>query len=352
MWSRYLLREQVNRAIREFFQRKNFREIEVPLLAPSLPAEAYLEVFETTLLDRNRRQSRAFLATSPELFLKKLLVGGVGNCFSLCKSFRNTETLSKTHNPEFTILEWYEVDKDYTDVMKTTAELFCYVFTQIFPERNRRGTLKKEMSSPSSDKNFNLVYQGQTIDLTPPWERISMVEAFAKYAHVNLPHALTLEAMQKIAQVKKYQVKKEHAWEELFHQIYLNEVEPHLGKGRPTIIYDFPVQMAALAKKKESDPRFAERFEVYIAGLELGDGYSELTDWQEQESRFKQETEERKRLGKIDYPYDKDLIAALKVGLPRCSGLALGVDRAVMLFADAPRIQDVLLFPAEEMWNG
>ena len=107
----------------------------------------------------------------------------------------------------------------------------------------------------------------------------------------------------------------------------------------------------ALAKKKKSDPRFVERFEVYIAGLELGDCYSELTDWKEQEERFIAETKERKRLGKINYPYDKDLIDALKVGLPKCSGLALGVDRTVMLFADVPRIQDTLLFPASEMWE-
>lgn len=361
LFKTFLVREQVNQAIREFFTTKRFHEVEVPLLAPSLPAESYVEIFETKLLDRLRRPQNAYLTTSPEMYLKKLLVAGIGNCFCLTKSFRNTEDMSFLHNPEFSILEWYRGDADYRDVMKDTEELFVAIYKKLFPERSRRETSEKRKSSTltkgrlsfgqSSGSNLALTYQGQTIDLSPPWERLSMVEAFQKYAKLDLEKALDLESIAPIAKTKGYEVGEQTTWEELFHQIYLNEVEPHFGRGKPTIIYDFPSQMAALAKKKDTDPRFAERFEVYIAGLELGDCYSELTDWQEQEERFKAETEERKRIEKTAYPYDVDFIEALKMGLPRCAGLAMGIDRVVMLFADTDKIQNVLFFPASEMWR-
>lgn len=355
LWSRYFIREKVITAIREFFLARSFHEVEVPLLAPALPAESYLEVFETTLLDRRRQSSRAFLTASPEMFLKKLLVAGIGNCFTITKSFRNTEGQSNLHNPEFTMLEWYRVEADYKDVMKDIENLICYIHQQLYSSREERSDESRSYSKGSSrlrsNNKYILTYQDQTIDLTPPWERLSMVEAFRRYAKIQLEEALTIEFIQQVASQKGYSFTPETTWEELFHQIYLNEVEPHLGQGRPTIIYDFPSQMAALAKKKADDPRFAERFEVYIAGLELGDCYSELTDWKEQEERFKKEIGERRRLGKIDHPYDQDFIEALKVGLPKCAGLALGVDRTVMLFADVPRIQDTLFFPAKEMWD-
>ncbi len=358
-WQRYFVREQLIEAVRQYFTNRQFHEVEVPLLAPTLPTESYYEVFETELLNRHRRGVKAYLATSPEPFLKKLLVAGIGNCYTITKSFRNTEDMSFTHNPEFTILEWYEVDTDYQDVMKTTEMLFCFIYKFLYSSSDERvrGVKKLPIDCSRSrlgrDTNNRLLlnYQGQSINITPPWERISMVEAFSKYARIELMSCLELKSMQKVAKVKGYQVEKDNTWEELFHQIYLNEVEPHFGNGKPTFIYDFPSPMAALAKKKDSDPRFAERFEFYIAGLELGDCYSELTDWKEQEERFIKETEERKRLGKINYPYDHDLIEAMKVGLPKCSGLAMGVDRVTMLFANAPRIQDVLLFPASEMWD-
>lgn len=351
LFKSYLVREQVLHAVRDFFLTRNFHEVEVPLLAPALPTESYLEVFETKLLDRHRKSKRAFLTCSPELFQKKLLVAGMGDNFTITKAFRNTETLSKTHNPEFTLLEWYEVGKAYTDVMKTTEELFCFIYDQLYSSSEVRSSHVKEISRVrTKDKRRVHTYQGQEIDLTPPWERLSMSEAFKKYADIDLENCLTLGTIVPMAESKGYRAQPKTTWEELFNQIYLNEVEPQLGKGRPTIIYDFPVQMAALAKKKKSDPRFAERFEVYIGGLELGDCYSELTDPAEQEERFRQETEERQRLGKIEHPYDAELIQAMKVGLPTCSGLALGVDRTVMLFADVLDIADTLFFPASEMW--
>ncbi len=151
-----------------------------------------------------------------------------------------------------------------------------------------------------------------------------------------------------IAKEKGYSVDATTTWEQLYNQILLNEIESHLGQGKPTILYDFPSSMAALSKKKAGDPRYAERFEFYIAGLEMGDCYSELTDAGEQEERFKRELQEIKRLGKTSYDYDHDFIEALNMGLPECSGIAIGVDRLIMLFADVTDIADTMFFPVGE----
>lgn len=341
LWDRYFVREKVLTAIRRFFFDRTFHEVETPYLTGSLPPESYLDIFETMLLSRDKTAHRAFLPTSPEPFLKKLLVAGIGNCFALPKSFRNTEDKSLTHNPEFTILEWYRVNANYTDIMDDCEELLLFINAYLQRTNKTSTTLR-----PSQ-----LMYQGKIVDLSSPWERLSMDEAFAKYAGFPLTDALTLELLAPIAKKKGYTISATDNWEELFNQMFLNEIEPHLGKGKPTIIYDYPVALAALSRKKQSDPRFAERFEFYIEGLELGDAYSELTDWKEQMQRFTDETAERKRLGKVEHPIDMDFITALKVGLPRAGGIAVGVDRLIMLFADVTDIADTLFFPAKELFD-
>lgn len=341
LWERYFVREKVIGAIRRFFQDRKFHEVEVPYLTPYLPPESYLEVFETTLLDRDRKSTRAFLPTSPEPFLKKLLVAGIGNCFSIPKSFRNTEDKSTTHNPEFTILEWYRVNADYTDIMDDCEELLVFINTY----------LQRTSNSAKMKRPTDLVYQNKNISLASPWERLSMTEAFARFASIDLPNALDFDTLSLIAKNKGYSVNPKDSWEELFHLIFLNEIEPHLGKGKPTIIYDYPASLAALSRKKASDPRFAERFEFYIEGLELGDAYSELIDANEQSMRFAEETAERKRLGKTEHPVDMDFIDALKTGMPQSGGIAVGVDRLIMLFADVQDIADTLFFPVGEMFG-
>jgi elongation factor P--(R)-beta-lysine ligase len=341
LWPRYFVREKVLTAIRRFFLDREFHEVETPYLTGSLPPESYLEIFETTLLNRKREAKRAFLPTSPEPFIKKLLVAGVGNCFALPKSFRNTETTSLTHNPEFTILEWYRVNADYTDIMDDCEELVSFINTYL------QRTNDKEKSA----KPTELVYQKKHISLASPWERLTMCDAFKKYSGIDLPHALTRVEFAPLAKKKGYTVTEDDTWEELFHQVFFNEIEPYLGKGRPTILYDYPVELAALSRKKKSDPRFAERFEFYIEGLELGDAYSELTDAEEQLARFKDEEAERKRLGKITHPIDMDFIEALRVGMPTAGGIAVGVDRLIMLFADVVDIADTLFFPAGDLFD-
>jgi len=354
LFEKYFVREQVLQLIRAFFAKHNYHEVEVPVLVPSLIPESYLEVFATQLLDRDRNARPAYLTPSPEIFLKKLLVSGIGNCYSLTKSFRNTEDRSLTHNPEFTMLEWYHVGVDYKALMDETEALFTYIAENIKSKKNvipAQAGIQIDIDS-RSESGMTIEYQGKTIDLVPPWERLTMVEAFQKHANIDLLSVMEEEPMRELAKKRGYKVSERDTWEQLFHQIYLNEVEPKFGQsGKPTIIYEFPSQMAALSQKKKSDPRFAERFEVFIAGLELADGYSELQDWQEQEARFKAEVAERKRLGKIEHPYDQDFIEALKVGLPKCAGIALGVDRLIMLFADTKRIQDTLFFPGDELWS-
>lgn len=341
LWERYFVREKVLTAIRRFFFDRGFHEVETPYLTASLPPESYLDIFETTLLSRDHRPHRVFLPTSPEPFLKKLLVAGIGNCFALPKSFRNAEDQSHTHNPEFTILEWYRVEADYTDIMNDCEELVLFI----------NAYLQRTAKEPTTHRPTQLVYQRKTVDLSTPWERITMDEAFHRYAGFPLLNALTRETIVPIARKKGYSVAASDTWEELFNQIFLNEVEPHLGRGKPTIVYDYPAALAALSRKKPCNPKLAERFEFYIEGLELGDAYSELTDAKEQLKRFQEETQERKRLGKVTHPIDMDFISALKVGMPEAGGIAVGVDRLIMLFANVTDIADTMFFPGKELFS-
>jgi len=380
LWDQYFVREKTIKALRLFFDAQNFHEVETPTLLMHPPAESYVEVFETILLDRKRNKNQAYLSTSPEVALKKLLVAGIGNCYSITKSFRNTEGESDVHQPEFTILEWYRVGADYKTIMTDCEKLLLFLIHTVQKEKPTpsKVTIHKltkdclsERSEESRSFGFQpqddivlptpkwlpskllqtppdsskIVYQNQTIDLMPPWPRMSVKEAFQHYANVDLETFFTIENAQEICKNKGYTVTAANTWEELYNQIFLNEIEPYLGKEKPIILYDFPSCMAALAKKREADPRYAERFEFYIGGLELGDCYTELTDWQEQKSRFDEEIKEIKRLGKTSYDYDHDFIEALKIGLPPSSGIAIGVDRLIMLLANVPSIQDILFFP-------
>lgn len=330
------LRENIIHAIRDFFLIKKFHEIETPLLVPAVIPESYLESFSTDLIDRKRNKNGMFLTTSPEASLKKLLVANIGNCFEITKGFRNGETDSLLHSPEFTILEWYRVNATYQEIMRDCEGLIIYILHKINYARI------KDL------KNSRIIYQGKTIDLTPPWKRISVPAALQKYAGISFdeitnkkgemfPKALIAE----VAKKKGYQIESKNSWEEIFNQIFLNEIEPHLGmNGKPTIIYDYPTPMAGLAKIKESDTRLTERFELYIGGLELGDCYTELTDYKEQKNRFLEEIRKIRLLKKTKIVPDLDFISALKHGLPECSGMAIGIDRIVMLFTNTKNILD------------
>ncbi len=311
----YLAREKVIDTIRSFFKDQGFREVFTPVMVPVPSIEPNLEVFETELRTSRGEKRRGFLIMSPEFSIKKLLAAGVGSCFEITKCFRNEEEVSRLHSPEFTILEWYRVGADYINVMEDFENLFCSIVKKVRGEGVDLSKFK---------------YLDKEYDLTLPWPRISVAEAFQKYANKNV-----LEVS-----------------EEDFYKIFFNNIEPELAKsGKPFFIYDYPISQASLSRPSKKDPRFAERFEVFLAGIELGNCFSELTDAKEQRRRFDEDLSTRKKMGKTDYPIDNDLIDALASGLPEVSGIAVGVDRLVMLAADAESVADTLFFPGDEIFN-
>lgn len=331
LWRQYWVREKVIDAIRSYFKKCGFHEAEVPLLLPTPSTEPFLEVFKTQLLDDLGHKWDGFLPSSPEFSLKKLLSAGSGSIFTITKSFRNGEGRSSRHNPEFTILEWYHTPGDYMTVANDFEELM------------------REISLAVGGDGKTLNYQGIKYDIGKTWERISVAAAFEKYSGIDTATMLDRDKLHVASKSKGYQVDSETTWEEMWNQIIANEIEPNLGVAGPTIMYDFPVSQAALARKA-SDSRFAERWEVYLAGYELGNCFSELTDWKEQEARCSADLIERKKLGKTEYPMDTDFIEALKLGMPETGGIAVGVDRLVALFADTPSIAETLFFPVEELF--
>lgn len=311
---KYLIREKVIDTIRSFFKKDGFHEVFTPILVPIPSIEPNLEVFKTELKTSKGIKRDGFLIMSPEFSIKKLLAAGIGNCFEITKCFRNEEEVSKLHNPEFTMLEWYRTESDYKRVMTDFENLFCEIIKNV---------------NPNSDQS-KWEYQGQTYDLSRPWPRISFEEAFRKYADKNLKD-----------------IKDED-----FYKTFFNEVEPKiLASRKPIFLYDYPISQAALARPKREDPRFAERFEVFVAGIELGNCFSELTDGSLQKERFEKDLDERKSQGKTEYPIDEDLIDALNSGIPTVSGIAVGVDRLVMLAADAASISETLFFPGSELFD-
>ncbi|MGH2461161.1 MAG: EF-P lysine aminoacylase EpmA [Chloroflexota bacterium] len=327
-----LVRERMIDAMRAFFKRGGYHEVETPLLVRCPGMEPYLDVFQTPWTTARGERFLGYLTTSPEYAMKKLLAAGIGPIFQICKSFRNGEEVSALHNPEFTILEWYRPHADYTDLMRECEELLRQVSHVVQP----------------GDGDI-LTYQGARIDLGSPWERLTVREAFRRYAEVDL--ANDSDRLVEVARTKGYSVDARTTWEQAYHQIFLNEIEPRLGRPTPTILYEYPIAMAALARPSPSDPTVAERFELYLAGIELANAFGELTDAGEQRRRLQTERAERQRLGKALYELDEDFLAALAVGIPPSAGIALGVDRLAMLFADVASIHEVLWFSADELFR-
>lgn len=336
---RFLLREKIIDLIRLFFKSNGFHEMETPLMVSAPGAEPYLNLFETSLQLPDGQTKQAYFLTSPEYALKKLLAAGFGNIFEICKTFRNQESLGGTHNPEFTILEFYHAQANYLDVMNDFEKMMSFICQ----------TLRIDA------KNF--IYQGRTFDLSSPYLRMSVAELFQKYLDLNADELLDLTSLRNKAKTLGYDLSgienlsADLAWEEIYNQLFLNEIEPALAKfNQPVIVYDYPAPQAALARKKADDPRFAERFEVYLGEMEIGNAFGELIDAAEQKKRLEADLQLRHELGKKEQKIDQDFIAALEAGLPECSGMAVGIDRLIMLFADVSNIDEVLLFPASELF--
>lgn len=343
-----LIREDVIDGIRLFFKTRGFHEVETPLFVPSPDPEPTIEPFATRLKLQDGRLLHGYLTTSPEFSMKKLLAGGFGSIFQICKAFRNGEPPSSRHNSEFTILEWYRTNADYTQIMEDCEALLLFILQ--YCQARAAGTVIPFATESLSDTT-TLTYQGKEYNLAAPWQRLSVLEAFATYAGIDETTFFDRERFGAAARAKGYQVSEENTLLELQTQVLVNEIEPQLGQSVPTFLYDYPVEQAALARKKPSDPRFAERFELYLAGLELGNAFSELADPVEQEERLRAQQQERKTAGRRHWPPDAGLIEALREGIPPTGGIAVGVDRLVMLFADVADIQSTLLFPQAEWFE-
>jgi len=294
-----IIRARVIQAVRNFFIDKGYLEIETPIRTPAPAPEAHIDGVES---------GNWFLQTSPEICMKRLMAAGFPRIFQICKCFRQGER-GRLHLPEMTLLEWYRADGNYLDMMDECEALINTVA--------RRNGSKEEL----------LVYQGKEIKLTAPWPRISVSEAFKKLS--SIPLHVALERGQ-------------------FDEIMVEKIEPGLAQTRPVFLYDYPASRAALARLKPQDLRYAERFELYIGGLEICNAFSELTDPVEQRKRFEYEKENRRRSGKPLYPMPEKFLAALG-NMPAAAGNALGIDRLVMLFSDSKQIDEVVAFTPEEL---
>ena len=311
-------RARIIAGIRRFFDAKGFVEVETPLMVPQPGMEPHLEAFQTMYEMR-----QFYLHTSPEYAMKRLLAAGFERIYQVCKVFRH-EPVGRMHTPEFTMLEWYRAYADYTDIMVDTEYLIAELATDLYGEP--------------------VVQTDQcAVDLMPPWERISVREAMLRYAGITADPYLETAAF--IRQAGHATVDEDDPPDVAFFKVFLDRVEPHLGVQKPAILYDYPAPMAALAKRKSSAPDLAERFEVYIAGVELCNAFTELNDPDEQRQRLEEEAAQRVREGNPAYPIDERFLAALEYGMPPSGGIALGVDRLVMLLTGASSIGEVIAFP-------
>jgi lysyl-tRNA synthetase class 2 len=292
------LRSRLTQAVRRFFVERGYLEVETPHLIPAPAPEVHIDAIPAHGL---------YLHTSPELCMKRLLAAGHSRIFQISRCFRAGERGS-LHLPEFTLLEWYRSGIDYLDLMEECEALI-------------------QGAARSLGMGESLRYRGREIDLRSPWTRVSVAEAFA--ATTALSPLSALEA-------------------ECFEQVMAEEIEPRLGTERATFLYDYPARLAALARLKKADRGLAERFEIYIGGMELANGFSELTDPQEQRSRFESDREKRRAAGKEAYPMPERFLNDLE-HMPEAAGIALGMDRLTMLLADVPRIDDVVSFTPEEL---
>lgn len=292
------LRADILAAIRGFFRCNDYLEVETPYRIPAPAPEAHIDA---------QPSGSWYLHTSPELCMKQLLAAGYPRVYQICKCFRKSER-GNQHLPELTMLEWYTAGDSYLGMMEQCEALI--------------GSIVQGLG-----RSHELSYQGDRVDLTPPWDRLSVSQAFVKYARIS-----TEESLEK----------------GIFDETLALSVEPYLGNARPLFLYDYPAACGSLARLKAGSTHLAERFELYIHGIEICNAFSELTDANEQRVRFEKEMELRKAMGKAVYPLPELFLKSLEK-MPPAAGNALGVDRLVMLLADTAIIDDVIAFTPEEL---
>ncbi len=323
-------RARIASALRGHLVDDGFIEVETPILQVSPGNEAHLHAFSTFEIGPDGTQAPLYLHTSPEFACKKLLAAGAMRLFTFARAFRNRER-GPLHHPEFTMLEWYRAGEPYRNVIEDSL-----AFLRLAAEAAGTATLH---------------WREATCDPFAEAEWLTLAEAFARFAGIDLlattPGGVPeRKALAKAASGAGIRVAEDDVWADVFSRVLVEKIEPHLGMGRPTVLYEYPVCEAALARPA-NDPRVAERFELYACGVELANGFGELTDAAEQRMRFIAEMDEKHRVYGERYPLDEDFLAALD-HMPEASGVALGFDRLVMLATGARRIEDVVWLPVAE----
>ncbi len=315
----FMIRTKVVSAIRRFLDERGFLEVETPLLH-SIAGGALARPFTT---HHNALDLDLHLRIATELYLKRLIVGGLEKVYEIGRVLRN-EGISTSHNPEYTLLELYQAYADYREVMALTESMVAHAAQEAL------GTLK-------------VTFQGKEADLTPPWRRIGMLESIAEQAGVS-PEELQSQEQTRAACARLGLPSGEDLHlSTMVNNIFEEFVQPTLVE--PTFVIDYPTPISPLAKARADNPDLAERFEVFIAGVELGNAFSELNDPDEQRRRFEQQARARAAGDAEAHPMDEDFLRALEYGMPPTGGLGIGIDRLVMVFTDAPSIRDVILFP-------
>lgn len=326
------MRSRLAAAVRRWFEAQAFLEADVAALQVSPGNEAHLHAFVTEAIAPGGERRRLYFHTSPEFAAKKLLAAGEARIFTLGHVWRNRER-GPLHHPEFTLLEWYRADQPYQEIMADCAALL-------------------RLAAETAGARV-LSYRGRQADPFAEPERLTVAEAFERYAGIDVLATVGADgstdrtALAASATAKSVRVAADDSWADVFSRILVEKVEPELGLGRPVILYEYPVPEAALARPSSADPRVAERFELYACGVELANCFGELTDPTEQRRRFEAEMAEKARIYGERYPIDEDLLSAL-AHMPAASGGALGFDRLLMLACGADRIEQVLWTPVSD----
>jgi lysyl-tRNA synthetase, class II len=324
----FMKRTAIIRAIREFLDNRGYMEVETPILSP-VAGGAAARPFTT---HHNALDIDMYLRIATELYLKRCITAGFEKVYDMGKNFRN-EGIDQRHNPEFTMIELYEAYADYNDMMEITENMVAHVCEKVL------GTTK-------------VMYEETEIDFTPPWRRITMVDAVKEYAGVDYNEIKDDEEARMVAKEKGLQFKKD--LENVTKADVLNELYEEFAEKnmiQPTFVYDYPVEISPLTKKKRGNDQFTERFEGFIYGRELCNAYSELNDPIVQRDRFMQQAKERELGDDEAYVIDEDFMYALEIGMPPTGGLGIGIDRLIMFLTNCSSIRDVLLFPTMKPTN-
>jgi lysyl-tRNA synthetase class 2 len=326
-----LKRGRIAAALRSWFAAHDFIEVETAALQASPGNETHLHAFATELIAPGGERAPLYLRTSPEFACKKLLAAGETRIFDFARVFRNRER-GALHHPEFTLLEWYRANEPYERLMDDCAALL---------ERAARAAGAAQFA-----------FRGKAIDPFAAPERLTVAEAFARHAEIDLLATVRdgegdCAQLAAAAQAAGVAIAPDDTWGDMFSRVLAERVEPHLGIGRATLLYEYPLPLAALARAKPGSDQVAERFELYACGVELANGFGELTDVAEQRARFAAAMAEKQRIHGERYPVDEDFLDALGA-MPAASGVALGFDRLVMLASGAARVEQVIWAPVAE----